>query len=80
MIIERDFLAKRSGRDERPGSPRARRSQRGEPSVRRHCQLFGVARSSVYRPRSIAKDDDDPVLIRRIDELFTSWPFLGSRR
>jgi putative transposase len=27
-----------------------------------------------------AANDDDPALMRRIDELFTTWPFLGSRR
>ncbi|RXG86626.1 IS3 family transposase [Bradyrhizobium zhanjiangense] len=52
----------------------------GELSVRRQCQLLGVARSSVYRPRSAANDNDDLALMRRIDELFTSWTFLGSRR
>ena len=49
-------------------------------SVRRQCQLLGVARSGVYRPPPAANDDDDPALMRRIDELFTTWPFLGSRR
>ncbi|WP_164935259.1 hypothetical protein [Bradyrhizobium zhanjiangense] len=44
------------------------------------CQLLGVAGSSVYRPRPAANDDDDPALMRRIDELFTSWTFLGSGR
>src|SRR6266849_9059455 len=52
----------------------------GELSVRRQCQLLGVARSGVYRPRPAANDDDAPALMRRIDELFTAWPFLGSRR
>jgi putative transposase len=50
-------------------------------SVRRQCQLLGVTRSGVYRPPpAAANDDDDPALMRRIDELFTAWPFLGSRR
>ena len=49
-------------------------------SIRRQCQLLGVARSGVYRPPPAANDDDDPGLMQRIDELFTSWPFLGSRR
>src|SRR4051812_23953242 len=41
--------------------------------------MLGLARSGVYRlPRPA--NDDDLVLIRRIDELFTRWPFLGSRR
>ena len=48
-------------------------------SVRRQCAMLGLARSGVYRlPR--AANDDDLLLMRRIDELFTRWPFLGSRR
>lgn len=49
------------------------------PSVRRQCALLGVARSSVYRPPRPA-NDNDLALLRRIDELYTAWPFLGSRR
>lgn len=48
-------------------------------SVRRQCQLLGLARSGVYRPRR-ATNDNDLGLMRRLDELFTQWPFLGSRR
>ena len=48
-------------------------------SVRRQCALVGVARSGVYRARKPANDNDG-ALMRRIDELFTAWPFLGSRR
>ncbi len=47
--------------------------------VRRQCGMLGVARSGVYRlPRPA--NDDDLTLMRRIDELFTRWPFLGSRQ
>jgi putative transposase len=50
-------------------------------SLRRQCALLGVARSGVYRPRKPANDNDnDAALMRWIDELFTAWPFLGSRR
>jgi transposase InsO family protein len=49
-------------------------------SVRRQCQLLSVTRSGFYRPPPAANDDDDLALMRRIDELFTAWPFLGSRR
>jgi putative transposase len=53
-------------------------------SIRRQCTLLGVARSGVYRPPRPANDSPraggDLVLTRRIDELFTAWPFLGSRR
>ncbi|UEM18675.1 IS3 family transposase [Skermanella mucosa] len=48
-------------------------------SVRRQCTLLGVARSSVYRAPCPA-NNNDPALMQRIDELFTAWPFLGSRR
>jgi putative transposase len=48
-------------------------------SLRRQCALLGVARSSVYRPATPA-NDNDAALMRQIDELFTAWPFLGSRR
>lgn len=48
-------------------------------SIRRQCVLLGVARSSVYRPERPA-NDNDLALMRRIDELFTAWPFYGSRR
>jgi len=51
----------------------------GRPSVRRQCALLGVARSGVYRPPRPA-NDNDLALMRRLDELFTAWPFLGSRR
>ncbi len=48
-------------------------------SLRRQCALLGVARSGVYRMPAPA-NDADLSLMRRIDELFTAWPFLGSRR
>jgi len=48
-------------------------------SIRRQCALVGVARSGVYRSRK-PTNDNDLALMRRIDELFTAWPFLGSRR
>src|SRR6184192_173449 len=39
----------------------------------------GLARSGVYRP-ALPADDNDLAVMRRLDELFTAWPFLGSRR
>jgi putative transposase len=48
-------------------------------SIRRQCRLLGVARSGVYRPGAPANDNDLAVM-HRLDELFTAWPFLGSRR
>jgi putative transposase len=49
-------------------------------SVRRQCALLGLSRSGVYRPKGAANDDADLSLMRRIDELFLAYPFLGSRR
>jgi putative transposase len=51
----------------------------GRLSIRRQCRLLGIARSGVYRPPRPA-NDNDLALTQRIDELFTAWPFLGSRR
>jgi putative transposase len=51
-----------------------------ELSIRQQCELLGIARSGVYRAALAVNDDDDLELMRRIDELFTTWPFLGSRR
>src|SRR5512132_468338 len=48
-------------------------------SIRRQCVLLSLARSGVYR-RQRPANDDDLVLMRRIDQLFLAWPFLGSRR
>ncbi len=48
-------------------------------SIRRQCTMLGVARSGVYRARRVANDNDFD-LMRRLDELFLRWPFLGSRR
>jgi len=49
-------------------------------SMRRQCALLSLARSGIYRPKQPANDDTDLALMRRLDELFTAWPFLGSRR
>jgi putative transposase len=51
----------------------------GKLSIRRQCVLLGVVRSGVYRQRPPANDNDLAVM-RRLDELFLAWPFLGSRR
>src|SRR5262249_48922513 len=51
----------------------------GRVSIRQQCELLGIARSGLYRTLAAA-NDNDAALMRRIDELFTSWQFLGSRR
>jgi putative transposase len=48
-------------------------------SIRHQCRLLGLSRSGVYRMPP-PTNDDDLTLMRRIDELFTARPFLGSRR
>ncbi|WP_375167469.1 IS3 family transposase [Bradyrhizobium sp. CCGUVB4N] len=79
LTVERDFLARRSGKMSAPDRRGLLQRDHAGLSIRRQCQLLSVARSSVYRPPRPAKDNDLE-LMRRIDELFTAWPFLGSRR
>ena len=48
-------------------------------SVAAQCRLLKVARSTLYyQPARL--DADDLALMRRMDELYTKWPFYGSRR
>lgn len=48
-------------------------------SLTRQCRLIGLARSTAYhRPRR--GPDKDAALRNRIDELYTRWPFFGSRQ
>jgi putative transposase len=48
-------------------------------SVRRQCELLELARSGLYY-EPVAVSAEDVALMRRIDELYTARPFLGSRR
>jgi putative transposase len=50
-----------------------------ELSIRRQCEMLGVARSGVYRKPRPANDNDLEAM-RRIDAVFTERPFFGSRR
>ena len=52
---------------------------RKDLSVRRQCTLLRLARSGVYRPKTVVAMDDLTVM-RRIDELHLELPFYGSRR
>lgn len=54
---------------------------RGHPklSIRRQCAVLHIARCGIYR-RKAAANDNDLALMRRIDELYLQYPFLGSRR
>ena len=47
----------------------------------RQCELAGVSRATVYRPRvAVSVDEDDLTLCALIDEEYTQHPFYGSRR
>ncbi len=51
----------------------------GSPSVRRQCELLGLAVSTYYhRPRPVA--EGDLLLMRLLDEQFTATPFYGVER
>ena len=64
-------------------SPSERRAlvDRDDPdlSVAAQCRLLNVARSTLYY-QPAPMDPDDLSLMRRMDELYTKWPFYGSRR
>jgi transposase len=76
LTVERDFLAKRSRKMSTPDRRALLDRDHGALSLRCQCILLSVARSGVYRmPRP--DHDDDVALMRRIDELFTAFPFLG---
>lgn len=48
-------------------------------SIRRQCELVGLTRSNwYYKPAEVS--DETLWLMRRVDELFTEYPFYGSRR
>jgi putative transposase len=48
-------------------------------SIVEQCALLKVPRSMLYyKPESVS--DEELQLMRRIDEIFTKWPFYGSRR
>jgi putative transposase len=48
-------------------------------SIRRQCELLGVARCGVYRPPTKVSAEDLS-LMKRIDEQYTKTPYYGSRR
>jgi len=48
-------------------------------SARRQCELVGLARSSRYY-ESRGETAANLALMRRIDEVYTRWPFYGSRK
>lgn len=50
-----------------------------ELSLRRQCELLGLPRSSCYYACG-GESEENLALMRRLDELYTRWPFYGSRR
>ena len=50
-------------------------------ALTRQCELTGVARSTVYAPRPVAKPDEQELaLLALIDAEYTRHPFYGSRK
>jgi len=48
-------------------------------STRRQCELLGLNRSTLYyAPAKVSAEET--ALMRTIDQIFTKWPFYGSRR
>lgn len=51
----------------------------GKISIGRQCQLLGMARSSYYY-RARAQSVQNILFMHRMDEIYTQYPFFGSRR
>ena len=51
----------------------------GKISIGRQCQLLGLARGSYYY-RARAQCEQNVLYMHRMDELYTQYPFFGSRR
>ena len=48
-------------------------------SIVEQCAMLKVPRSTLYyQPEPVS--DEELQLMRRIDEIYTKWPFYGSRR
>lgn len=47
-------------------------------SLTNQAKLLGIARSTAYYIPRLSQEDDQ--LMKAIDEIYTSWPFYGSRR
>lgn len=51
------------------------------PSIRRQCDLVGLNRSSWYDPQPVISESPENLdLMQRIDALYTTHPFYGSRK
>ena len=48
-------------------------------SIRRHCELLGLNRSTLYY-QPVPVSDEELQVMRMIDEIYTRCPFYGSRR
>ena len=61
---------------------RLERVERDNPVVpiAHQCALLGIPRSSAYYPRKPLVSENDLAVMRRLDEIHTERPFLGSRR
>lgn len=56
-------------------------AQKGVPPLLRQCQMTGVARTSRYQPKKEKQVSEYELkLLNLIDELYTSYPFYGSRK
>ena len=54
--------------------------QHSQLSVERQCELLGLSRASYYRELAQTESEENLALMRRIDELYTRYPFYGTRK
>jgi putative transposase len=81
LEVERDWLKKNLNSS--VSSPEAKRSMlesdHKKLSIKRQCKLLSLPRSTAYY-RAVDLSQKDLPLMKHIDELYTKYPFFGSRQ
>ena len=80
LVIAKKFLEKkvRSAGDR---SQRKTMIEKDHPdiSVRRQCKLLEV-NCNRLKPRKTKVDEQDELIMKNLDEIYTKWPFYGQRK
>ena len=50
------------------------------PSIKKQCELLELSRASYYRVVEATESATNLDLMNRIDELYTEYPFYGTRK
>ena len=79
LTVERDWLKKNLSCLEAEDKKRLIDAGHGKLSISRQCGLMELSRSSYYFKRQKLQEEDYRMM-NRIDEIFTEYPYYGTRR